>query len=92
MTVTGRPFHWRRRCTWNADAATSCGIDPANEITRLCIDLSKIYSRLMFFAGKLIWQRESWWQRALHNETAFQVQRRLQWKGLPVTVIPLRVR
>ena len=37
----------------------------------------------MFFAGKLIWKRESWWQRILHNETAFQVQRRLQWKGLP---------
>jgi hypothetical protein len=23
---------------------------------------------------------------------AFQVERRLQWKGLPMTVIPLRVR
>ena len=42
--------------------------------------------------GKLIWKRESWWQRILHNETAYQVQRRLQWKGLPMTVIPLRVR
>ena len=81
-----------RRLGWNAGSATSTGIDPANEITRLCINISKGYPRVMFFAGKLIWQRESWWQRILHNETAFQVQRRLQWKGLPVTVIPLRVR
>ncbi|MEO6953917.1 MAG: APC family permease [Polyangia bacterium] len=81
-----------RRLGWNAGSETSTGIDPANEITRLCINISKTYPRVMFFAGKLIWQRESWWQRILHNETAFQVQRRLQWKGLPVTVIPLRVR
>jgi amino acid transporter len=81
-----------RRLGWNADSATSTGIDPADEITRLCIDIAKRFPRVMFFAGKLIWQRESWWQRLLHNETAFQVQRRLQWKGLPVTVIPLRVR
>ncbi|OLE66603.1 MAG: hypothetical protein AUG09_06690 [Acidobacteria bacterium 13_1_20CM_2_68_7] len=27
---------------------------------------------------------------AKNNETAYQVQRRLQWKGLPMTVLPLR--
>ncbi|PYS96382.1 MAG: hypothetical protein DMF50_04905 [Acidobacteria bacterium] len=54
------------------------------------MDLAKRYPHVMFFGGKLIWKRESWWQRILHNETAYQVQRRLQWKGLPMTVIPLR--
>ncbi len=81
-----------RRLGWNADSATSVGIDPAEEITRLCISLAERFPRTIFFAGKLIWKRESWWQRILHNETAFQVQRRLQWKGLPMTVIPLRIR
>jgi K+ transporter len=76
---------------WNAGKSTSTGIDASDEITRLCIDLAKQFPRTVFFAGKLIWKRESWWQRILHNETAFQVQRRLQWKGLPMTVIPLRV-
>jgi amino acid transporter len=80
-----------RRLGWNSASATSTGIDASAEITRLCIDLAKRYPRTVFFAGKLIWKRESWWQRVLHNETAFQVQRRLQWKGLPMTVIPLRV-
>jgi amino acid transporter len=81
-----------RRLGWNAGSATGMGIDPADEITRVCFELAKKYPRIMFFAGKLLWQRESWWQRFLHNETAFQVERRLQWKGLPMTVIPLRVR
>lgn len=81
-----------RRLGWNAGAATGVGIDPADEITRVCVEIAERYPRVMFFAGKLLWQRESWWQRWLHNETAYQVERRLQWKGLPMTVIPLRVR
>jgi amino acid transporter len=81
-----------RRLGWNASSSTSVGIDPADEITRVCRDLAATYPRVMFFAGKLIWQRENWTQRILHNETAFQVERRLQWKGLPMTVIPLRIR
>jgi hypothetical protein len=81
-----------RRLGWNAGSATGVGIDPADEITRVCLELADQYPRVMFFAGKLLWQRETWTQRILHNETAYQVERRLQWKGLPMTVIPLRVR
>ncbi len=81
-----------RRLGWNATSATGVGIDPADEITRVCLDLSTKFPRVMFFAGKLMWKRETWTQRILHNETAYQVERRLQWKGLPMTVIPLRVR
>jgi uncharacterized membrane protein SirB2 len=81
-----------RRLGWNAGSASGVGIDPADEITRVCIELASRYPRVMFFAGKLLWQRETWTQRILHNETAYQVERRLQWKGLPMTVIPLRVR
>ena len=81
-----------RRLGWNAGSASGVGIDPADEITRVCVELATKYPRVMFFAGKLLWQRETWTQRILHNETAFQVERRLQWKGLPMTVIPLRVR
>ncbi len=79
-----------RRLVWNSASATSVGTDPVEELTQVCFKLAKQYPQVMFFGGKLIWQRESWWQRILHNETAFQVQRRLQWKGLPMTVIPLR--
>ncbi len=79
-----------RRLGFNAYAHTSVGTDPIEELYRLCIEVSKQFPRVMFFGGKLIWKRESWWQRILHNETAFQVQRRLQWKGLPMMVLPLR--
>jgi amino acid transporter len=80
-----------RRLGWNASSEMASALDASDALTTICIDLAKRYPRTVFFAGKLIWKRESWWQRILHNETAFQVQRRLQWKGLPMTVIPLRV-
>ena len=79
-----------RRLGWNASAVTSIGTDPVEDLYRLCIDVAGRFPRVMFFGGKLIWKRESWWQRILHNETALQVQRRLQWKGLAMTVLPLR--
>ncbi len=79
-----------RRLGWNAASATRVTTDPVEGIYRVCVDLAKQYPHTMFFGGKLIWKRESWWQRIMHNETAYQVQRRLQWKGLPMTVLPLR--
>jgi hypothetical protein len=45
----------------------------------------------VFFAGKLIFQRDSWYQRLLHNETAAAVERRLQFAGLPMIVMPVRM-
>jgi K+ transporter len=80
-----------RRLGWNADYRTATGIEAVAESTRLCLDLAREFPRVMFFSGKLLWRRESWYQRLLHNETAFQIQRRLQWKGLPMAVLPLRV-
>jgi hypothetical protein len=34
---------------------------------------------------------QAWWDRLLHNETAYQMQRRLQFAGLPMVVLPVRV-
>ena len=33
------------------------------------------------FTGKLVFRKEKTFQRFLHNETAFAIQRRLQWEG-----------
>ena len=49
------------------------------------------FPRAVFFAGKLVFQKERWFQRLLHNETAYQLQRRLQFDGLNAMVMPVRV-
>ena len=76
---------------WHASSRMGSALDAVKEATALCSALAAEYPRSAFFAGKLIWKRETWWQRILHNETAYQIERRLHWKGLPMSVLPIRV-
>ena len=76
---------------WNSSYRMAEGLDAVYEASRLCIRIADEFPRVVFFAGKLIWKRETWLQRILHNETAYQVERRLHWKGLAMAVLPVRV-
>lgn len=67
------------------------GTDPVDEAEKVAEELARTHSRRMYFGGKLVFRRERWYERLLHNETAFAIQRRLQWKGDPMTVLPVRV-
>ncbi len=68
------------------------GTDAVDEGEKLCLEVAKEFPRVTFFAGKVIFQREAWYQHLLHNETAAAIQKRLQWAGKPVVIIPARVR
>jgi amino acid transporter len=80
-----------RALGWRASSRMASGLDAVKEATTLCIALAEEFPRVTFFAGKLIWKRETWWQSILHNETAYQIERRLHWKGLSMSVLPIRV-
>jgi hypothetical protein len=51
----------------------------------------KEFPRSIFFTGKLVFEREKWYQRILHNETGYAIQRRLQFAALNCMVLPVRV-
>jgi amino acid transporter len=74
-----------------ADYRYAMGTEAVAEAVALCVEVGKEYPRTMVFAGKLIFERERWFQRFLHNETAYQLQRRLQFAGLNAMVLPVRV-
>jgi len=80
-----------RRMGLPADYRVGMGNDAVQGCVRLAEEIAKEYERPIFFAGKLIFERERWWDRFLHNETAFAIQRRLQFAGLPMVVLPVRV-
>ncbi len=80
-----------RQHGWNADARMNSHTDVVEGLTRECLELAAEFPHAHYFAGKLLWKRESWFQRFLHNNTAFQVERRLQWKGLSMTILPVRI-
>ena len=67
------------------------GTEAVAVAAELCQQIAREFPQSLFFAGKLIFQRERWYQRLLHNETAYQLQRRLQFGGLNAMVLPVRV-
>lgn len=67
------------------------GIDVAEEAEKLCLSLAGEFPHVTFFSGKLVFERERWYHRFLHNETAFAVQRRLQWAGQTMVILPVVV-
>ncbi|HEX4621801.1 MAG TPA: APC family permease, partial [Myxococcaceae bacterium] len=51
-----------------ADYRYAMGTEAVAEAVALCVEVGKEYPRTMVFAGKLIFERERWFQRFLHNE------------------------
>jgi hypothetical protein len=74
-----------------ADYRMGIGTDVADTATELCESLVKEFPRSTVFTGKLIFRQENPFQKILHNETAFAIQRRLQWDGITTVIMPIRV-
>jgi amino acid transporter len=75
-----------------ASSRLKIGTDPVEECEKICLDLSKEFPRSTFFAGKLVFQKPKWYHWILHNQTAQALQQRLEWVGMPMFVLPVRVR
>jgi len=74
-----------------ADYRMEVGTEAVAEAEKLSVAISHEFPRAVFFAGKLVFQKERWYQRLLHNESAYALQRRLQFDGLNAMVMPVRV-
>jgi amino acid transporter len=67
------------------------GMDAVHEGEKLCLAIAEEFPGTTFFAGKIIFQREAWYQRLLHNETALAIQNRLFWAGKTMVILPARM-
>jgi amino acid transporter len=74
-----------------AESRLAIGTDVLDEGEELCSSIAAEFPKALFFLGKLIFERERFYQRILHNETAYQLQRRLQFAGLNTMVLSVRV-
>jgi amino acid transporter len=81
----------RDRFRLAADSRMAIGTDVLDEGERLCAAIAEEFPKSLFFLGRLIFERERLFHRMLHNETAYQLQRRLQFAGLNAMVLPVRV-
>jgi len=60
-------------------------------VEELCQAAAKEFPRAIVFTGKLIFQEDRWYRRLLHHETAYAIQRHLQFQGVHTMVLPIRV-
>ncbi|MCB9357973.1 MAG: APC family permease [Calditrichaeota bacterium] len=74
-----------------AEARTSCELDYMAEIERLCIEIHEEFPNTVFFAARLLFWKDTFWTRFLHNETPMTLQRRLMFHGLQFVVLPVRL-
>ena len=81
-----------RRLGFPSRAYLSIGTDVVDELEQICRTVHRDFPKTVVFAGQLVFQRETWYGSLLHNQTAYSLQRRLQWDGVPMVILPTRVR
>lgn len=74
-----------------AETAAAIGVDVVDEMVDLAVKLQKKYPGAVFFGGQLVFSKDSFVYRWLHNYTIFSVQRKLHFEAIPVVIMPIRV-
>jgi amino acid transporter len=67
------------------------GTDAVAEAEAVCRRVVAEFPVVTFIGGKVIFAREAWYQKFLHNETALAVQKRLYWMGATMVILPAKV-
>jgi amino acid transporter len=80
-----------KRMGYYAESRMALGTDRVSELTRICSNIADDFVEPIFFCGKLVFAEENNMTRALHNQTAMEIQRRLMFAGLNTIVVPVRV-
>lgn len=81
-----------RRMGFAADSLYGVSIEVVSQASELCEQVAKLYPKATIFTGKLVFRTERFYYGFLHNETSKIIQRRLQWVGVPMVVLPIRAR
>jgi hypothetical protein len=66
-------------------------VDVLEELDALVPQITEKFPRAVFFGGQLVFKKETMFNRWLHNQTIFSIQKRLYHQGLPVVILPIRV-
>jgi hypothetical protein len=76
---------------YHASRLYSLGTDVVDEVEKLAVQVAEHYPNSVLFASQLVFPRETFFTRMLHNYTAFAIQKRLYQRGIPLLVLPIRV-
>jgi hypothetical protein len=68
------------------------GTEVVDTVCHLSESVVEEFPRSTIFTGQLVFPRVHLFHKLLHNETAYAIQRRLQWSGITTVIMPIRVK
>ncbi|OIP36713.1 MAG: hypothetical protein AUK27_00835 [Deltaproteobacteria bacterium CG2_30_66_27] len=74
-----------------AEAHFRVGTDVIEVLQGMATEVAADFPNVVFFAGQLVFQEENFFNKLLHNQTAFLAQKKLVFSGHPMIVMPIRV-
>jgi len=74
-----------------AEGVFEVGTDVVEEVSKLAPKILVRFPNAVFFGGQLIFPRDSFVVRFLHNYTVFAMQKKLYREGIPFVILPIRV-
>ena len=75
---------------FSGDYRIDIGTDVVDVAVPLCKKIAEEFPNSTFFAGQIVFRHENPFQKILHNETAFAIQRRSQYSGITTVIMPIR--
>ncbi len=87
----GRYTAFMNKNGYYAESFYSLGIDLALEVEGLSQRVVYKHPGCVFFGGQLVFPKETFMDRLLHNFTVFAIQKRLYQRGIPFMILPVRV-
>jgi amino acid transporter len=76
---------------YHAEGIFALGTDVVQEASTLALKITEKYPQAVFFGGQIVFPRETFLTRLLHNYTVFSMQRKFYHEGIPVVILPIRV-
>jgi hypothetical protein len=74
-----------------AEGFYAVGNDAVEEISGIAREIIERCPQAVFFGGQMIFEKDTFFNRMLHNYTTFAVQRRFYQQGIPFLIMPVRV-
>jgi hypothetical protein len=75
----------------HAESIYAIGTEIVPTARDLAVKLMEKYPNAIFFGGQLVFKKETYFTRLLHNFAVFVLQREFFKQGMPFFVLPIRV-
>jgi hypothetical protein len=68
------------------------GSDRRVELEKLALEVRQQFPNSVFFASRLVFEKDQWWNRWLHSQTPLAMQRILNAHGVELVILPVTLR